>query len=340
MATRNYYNETGKLIRSYADQGYSFKEICSLTGFASSTVSCYTRGFGYKWQESHADIAELRRSGCSIHEICLITGKHRKIVSSKCRDIGLRATEEELKETIELDKERKTHSEEWVKSYILDKSFGTFEYAGGYVNMDSHCLMRCVKCGQVEDRSMISLRSGKRVRCLSCQKKETEERRQKEREKKLIENEQARLTAKLIKAGNGKQLSFGFCACGEMLNHFIGYKGKQCNTCAKKAANKHKELVRRCKISNALVDSDITLPKLYQKENGICYLCGGLCNWNDKEVRENTIICGNQYPSIDHVIPLAKGGLHSWDNIRLAHRICNSLKSDNYDKGTMEKTNN
>lgn len=289
---------------------------------------------------SHKDIADLRMNGCNILEICLITGKDRKTVSTVCRKVcNIPATDEELLEARMIATQKNTHSEEWVKSYILDKSFGAFEYVGRYVNMDSHCLMRCVKCGQVEERSMISLRSGKRVRCLLCQKKETEQ-RQKEQEKKRIENEQVRLTAKLIRAGSGKQLTFGFCACGEMLNRFDGRKGKQCRICAKKAENKRSEIMRRHKISKALVDSDITLPKLYQKDNGICYLCGGSCDWNDKEVRENAIVCGNQYPSIDHVIPLAKGGLHSWDNVRLAHRICNSLKSDDYDKSTMEKTNN
>ena len=89
-----------------------------------------------------------------------------------------------------------------------------------------------------------------------------------------------------------------------------------------------------------MVDPDITIQKLYRRDNGICYLCGGLCDWNDKEIRENTIVCGNQYPSIDHVMPLSKGGLHSWDNVRLAHRICNSLKSDGeYDKTIMDKEN-
>lgn len=33
-------------------------------------------------------------------------------------------------------------------------------------------------------------------------------------------------------------------------------------------------------------------------------------------------------PSVDHVKPLAKGGKHSWRNVVLAHRICNTLKSD------------
>lgn len=27
-------------------------------------------------------------------------------------------------------------------------------------------------------------------------------------------------------------------------------------------------------------------------------------------------------------VPLAKGGTHSWGNVRVAHRICNSIKND------------
>ena len=37
---------------------------------------------------------------------------------------------------------------------------------------------------------------------------------------------------------------------------------------------------------------------------------------------------GANYPSIDHIIPVSRGGLHSWDNVRLAHFLCNAVKSD------------
>lgn len=43
----------------------------------------------------------------------------------------------------------------------------------------------------------------------------------------------------------------------------------------------------------------------------------------------DTFIAGNMYPSIDHVRPLSRGGLHEWGNVKLAHRICNSIKKDN-----------
>ena len=44
-------------------------------------------------------------------------------------------------------------------------------------------------------------------------------------------------------------------------------------------------------------------------------------------INENgVIICGNNYPSIEHIKPAALGGSHTWDNVKLAHRRCNSLK--------------
>ena len=77
-----------------------------------------------------------------------------------------------------------------------------------------------------------------------------------------------------------------------------------------------------------MVDKDINLVDLFKKSNGVCYLCGKPCDTEDRREVNGTIICGDMYPSIDHVIPLARGGKHSWNNVRLAHRICNSLKSD------------
>ena len=43
---------------------------------------------------------------------------------------------------------------------------------------------------------------------------------------------------------------------------------------------------------------------------------------------EGYFIAGNSYPSIDHIIPVSRGGTHTWDNVQLAHRYCNSIKSN------------
>lgn len=71
-------------------------------------------------------------------------------------------------------------------------------------------------------------------------------------------------------------------------------------------------------------DKEVTLKKLIARDNGICKICGkpidllDICN---KAV-------GGFYPSIDHIIPMSKGGGHVWENVQLAHVICNSRKGN------------
>ena len=35
-----------------------------------------------------------------------------------------------------------------------------------------------------------------------------------------------------------------------------------------------------------------------------------------------------KYPTVDHIVPLSKGGTHTWNNVQLAHMACNSGKCD------------
>jgi 5-methylcytosine-specific restriction endonuclease McrA len=116
--------------------------------------------------------------------------------------------------------------------------------------------------------------------------------------------------------------------CGEMTT-----RPKYCSIkCSRKVANTLHEVKRRKKIDHVKVDSDITLKKLYERDHGVCYLCGEVCDWEDKEEKGGVVVCGNRYPSIDHVVPLARGGEHSWENVRLAHRICNTRKGAKHQK--------
>lgn len=84
----------------------------------------------------------------------------------------------------------------------------------------------------------------------------------------------------------------------------------------------------RRKYKDITIDKGITLRRLAKRDRDRCQICGGLVDWNDKYKTDKTIITGNQYPSIDHIIPIAHGGVHSWENVQLAHRICNSIKND------------
>ena len=118
--------------------------------------------------------------------------------------------------------------------------------------------------------------------------------------------------------------------CGELFvpKH---HNKKYCSErCARKASNKRKDILRDKRLKeNGEIDNSITLEKLYKRDNGVCKICGGKCNYDDYRRDENgTFIAGSDYPSIDHIIPISKGGQHTWDNVQLAHMICNSIKNN------------
>ena len=94
------------------------------------------------------------------------------------------------------------------------------------------------------------------------------------------------------------------------------------------AYHKRTKIKRRCTTTD--FDPDITLEELYNRAGGTCALCGRSCDYNDYVFRGSVFIAGNEYPSIDHIRPLSRGGSHTWANVQLVHRRCNSIKSNHY----------
>lgn len=111
--------------------------------------------------------------------------------------------------------------------------------------------------------------------------------------------------------------------CGE--KYIAHYPlAKYCQSCRKsRARDKYKS-----RYDGIMIDNDITLRKLARRDHNICWICGLLVDWTDKRPGNNTIIVGDLYPSIDHKIPISKGGMHAWNNVALAHMKCNSWKCD------------
>lgn len=94
-------------------------------------------------------------------------------------------------------------------------------------------------------------------------------------------------------------------------------------TCSRACSNiKHQNRIP----NDQIVGPDINLKELFNRDSGICYLCGKPCDWSARDTEKNAV--GKMYPSIDHVVPLSKGGLHAWNNVRLAHVSCNAKKRD------------
>lgn len=116
--------------------------------------------------------------------------------------------------------------------------------------------------------------------------------------------------------------------CGtEFVTVFGDTRSSFCSIeCMNKWCGKQGNRNRKMRIRGALVDKDITLKRVAQRDNDVCYLCRRPVDWSDYSNDEGVFLVGPNYPSIEHVIPIAKGGKHAWDNVRLAHCYCNSLK--------------
>jgi len=60
----------------------------------------------------------------------------------------------------------------------------------------------------------------------------------------------------------------------------------------------------------------IDVAELGVRDGWICGICG-------EPVLPYLSSPDPRCPSIDHVIPISHGGAHSWDNVQLAHVVCN-----------------
>lgn len=216
------------------------------------------------------------------------------------------------------------NTEKDVAERIKQKHNGTLEYISGYKNKDSLIKVKCLVCGEVIERTYHHLTTHPNA-CPVCKQrhydlvKAEREKQKQEREEERKRNAEARKAEVKQRIEERKHA----CpVCGT-----ITTRRKYCSKkCADRAHSKTKEHRRRMRLANVTIDKDITVEGLFRRDKGICYICGGKCDYEDYTVRDGIFIAGDWYPSIDHVKPISKGGLHRWDNVRLAHRHCNTLK--------------
>lgn len=147
---------------------------------------------------------------------------------------------------------------------------------------------------------------------IECEQTRIKNQEQKERERR-----------EYIKAHTVKRI----CSyCGE---EFMCYDKLARTTCSKECSRKLKNIRREDRIPKSQKVDRITLKRLYKRDKGICYLCGGVCDWNSKNIsKKGNVYPGDEYPTIEHIIPISKGGMDAWDNVALAHWKCNLNKAD------------
>lgn len=136
------------------------------------------------------------------------------------------------------------------------------------------------------------------------------------------------------RAGHGKweykQPHYAKCiVCGKQFETLID----NARTCSQKCRSWHDRIARNSRYkelkAQGYFDHSVTLNNVYDAFKGICACCGEKLSFDCSHISD-------KYPSIDHIIPLSKGGTHTWDNVQLLCRKCN------YEKGnkTMEVLSN
>ena len=205
--------------------------------------------------------------------------------------------------------------EESEVAKVVEQRHPGWEYVGGYEGSDGRIDIRCLRCRTVKNVSYITARHYKRFVCEHC---EATEREQKKKEQSRIQKIVRKFNRPIKKT---EQIQAKTCPeCGAFY-----YSTKAiCKDCTiarqKRASNRKKELKR--KNSYTRESKMISARTLYERDGGICWICGGMCDIN---ADPNS----NYYPSVDHIVPQSLGGKDTLDNVRLAHRICNTVRRTN-----------
>lgn len=152
--------------------------------------------------------------------------------------------------------------------------------------MNGRYRLRCKKCGTVVERSKSTVKE-KKIRCKKC-----------------YETEQLN-TALLV-------------LVQRVATTYYSSPRPQ-------RKKRRSDIRKRCRHYGVNYEPGITLEKVYERDKGVCQICGKPTNWHDNLWHDHF---GPLYPTIDHITALSNGGEHSWNNVQLAHAICNSYKRD------------
>jgi predicted nucleic acid-binding Zn ribbon protein len=113
-------------------------------------------------------------------------------------------------------------------------------------------------------------------------------------------------------------IQFSFCALQ------AGGTPAQCSSsCSASAIKEQRRMaryVRRMRMDSRERE-DFHSREIYERDMWFCMLCGG-------KTDPTKIVPHPLAPTLDHAIPIAKGGCHTRRNVQTAHFLCNSLKSD------------
>lgn len=260
---------------------------------------------------SDAQILEAISAGLTRKEIADKYGVHPENLTKRMRKLGVHAVKKAVKKSI-----TKKICDDWhfVESHktISETLQPNFEYLETLGNK-RRIRLKCRKCGGIAERAYSTVRQ-KNVICEDCEKKQKSENNLKHAQQDLIN-----VLLSIKEAKTPKQ-----CVnCGRIFYSQYSNQLYCSGNCKSKKKGNH-TFRKRCRKYGVYFDSSIKKVEILKRDKYTCKICGKICNPNDKRWGTS----GPDYPTIDHIIPLARGGKHIEQNLQCACGMCNSNKRD------------
>ena len=275
-------------------------------------------------KDVNEQIISLRRNGMNIREVAeelSVTYDKVKYVLKKAglRDYKYKRTCEQCNEEFESIRQSSKFCSDHCRVKYYKQNNGKkktcvycHEEFYNYNDNKSYCTPSCKHKHAVSKKRMVL----KRWRCKNCNK----EHRTIKGSRKMFCDERCRHAYTYV--GVSREHSIKCKECGQHKTVSLNRKIFCSKKCSKTFSYRVNETRRREQLrKNGKIDWDISIERLMKRDKNLCYLCG------DK-VNINLDYNDDYYPNIEHVIPVSKGGTHTWDNVKLAHRICNMEKRD------------
>ena len=326
---------TNSCIRARIKKGWTLEEALKPKGWkrsidvAERVKRCdamleYLGGY-----ENKKSIIKLKCLRCGneferVYERLLTKKFESKCGCPECAERDGRARQHHKGKIIEAEK---------AKERMKAIGFELLEYTGA----DNKIKVKCLECGETFEHNsfhnFMSINKSKRYCPAEHKQKQNDAqigKRLAEQAKRLKDQQEAKqwpfekLKQRLTRNKVVK------CVCANCGEEFFGHEGmKYCSKrCRQRQNERERAILKDQRIKSRKRDKGITLDKVFKRSNGICYLCGCKCDYDDYIIRDGTFIAGNKYPSIEHIKPIAKGGTDTWNNVALACRLCNSHKAD------------
>lgn len=327
MMRRRLKDEHGDEMMFLGECGLTINEIADRFGVSGATVSTIFRELGYSKPEARtsrqrerfskkadAEAKKMRamaEDGMTCAEIAAEFGVGKTTVRKRIQRAGL------------------VRSNDWHHAQFAEEITKKAEAAGFTIVGDPTrrgTVVKCNTCGTVREITCTTTRD--MPSCPKCRARETAERSEKREAEKA-----ERIARKAARAEANKRRR----AAARLVTILTPRTCPRCGTvfhstrprdvyCSKECSDREwsGDPRRRARKYGVEYETGITLGKLVARDGLTCYICGKTCDWNDRRWGN----LGPDYPTRDHVVPLAKGGTHTWDNVKVACARCNSDKRD------------